>query len=140
MWCCCAIWPFKSRRPRCARRDFALATAALDQAEKLGQRMRREWRVTRAILLFETGKKEEALDLARKTLAAAQGEKEKAKAEPLLRTMEARIEAAKTNQTMEARPEAAKTNQAVAPDPGGRRMELAIRPPSHDKVGESDAR
>jgi hypothetical protein len=101
--------------PKLVRRDIVLATAALDQAEKLGTTNATQVSETRAILLFETGKKEEALALARKTLAAAQGEKEKAKAELLIRTMEARLPAAKTNQTVEARPEAAKTNPTNKP-------------------------
>jgi hypothetical protein len=101
--------------PKLLRRDIVVATAALDQAEKLGTTNATQVSETRAILLFETGKKEEALALARKTLAAAQGEKEKAKAELLIRTMEARLPAAKTNQTVEPRPEAAKTNPTNKP-------------------------
>jgi hypothetical protein len=101
--------------PKLLRRDIVVATAALDQAEKLGTTNATQVSETRAILLFETGKKEEALALARKTLAAAQGEKEKAKAGLLIRTMEGRLAAAKTNQTVEPRPEAAKTNPTNKP-------------------------
>lgn len=88
--------------PKLARRDIVLATAALDQAEKLSPTNAMSVNQTRAILLFETGKKEAALDSARKALAAAQGEKEKAKAELLIRTMEARSGTARTNQAKPA--------------------------------------
>ena len=101
--------------PKLLRRDIVLATAALDQAEKLSTTNATRVTETRAILLFETGKKEEALALARKTLAAAQGEKEKAKAELLIRTMEARLPAARTNQAMKLRVGAEKTNQTNQP-------------------------
>jgi len=96
--------------PGLARRDIGLATKALDQAEKLGSTNATQVAETRAILLFETGKKEAALALARKVLAGAQGEKEKAKAELLIRTMQARMGTTKTNQTVKAHPEPAKTN------------------------------
>jgi hypothetical protein len=101
--------------PGLFRRDIVLATAALDQAEKLSTTNATQVSETRAILLFETGKKEEALALARKTLAAAQGEKEKAKAELLIRTIEARLSPAKTNQATNPRVEAQKTNPTNQP-------------------------
>ena len=101
--------------PNLRRRDIVLATTALDQAEKLGTTNATQVSETRAILLFETGRKEEALALARKTLAAAQGEKEKTKAELLVRTIEARLPAAKTNRTAEAHVEAAKPNPTNQP-------------------------
>ena len=88
--------------PKLARRDIVVARTALDQAEKLGSTNAMSVAQTRAILLFETGKKEEALDMARKALAAAQGEKEKAKAELLIQTIEKRSGAARTNQTKSA--------------------------------------
>lgn len=88
--------------PKLARRDIVLAKTALDQAEKLSPTNAMIVNQTRAILLIETGQKEEALDSARKALAAAQGEKEKAKAELLIRTMEARLGAARTNQAKAA--------------------------------------
>jgi hypothetical protein len=101
--------------PKLVRRDVVVAAAALDQAEKLGSTNATRVAETRAILLFETGKKEEALDLARKALAAAQGAQEKTNAELFLRTMQARMKLATTNQTIEARTEAAETNQTNKP-------------------------
>jgi hypothetical protein len=88
--------------PKLIRRDLAVATAALDQAEKLGSTNATHVATTRAILLFETGKKDEALVLARKALAAAQGAKEKTNAELFLRTMEARMQPATTNRIKSA--------------------------------------
>jgi hypothetical protein len=98
-----------------AKRDFALANAALDQAEKVAPTNSTRVAVTRAVLLFESGKRDEGLARARQAVASAQDQKEKAHAEDCLRTMEARLEAAKTNQTKKAQNEAAKTNRTNNP-------------------------
>jgi len=101
--------------PGITKRDFVLASAALDKAEKLAPTNSTRVDVTRAVFLFESGKREEGLARARQAIASAQDQKEKANAEGCLHTMEARFEAAKTNQTIAARPEAAKTNQTNTP-------------------------
>jgi hypothetical protein len=100
---------------RIAKRDFALASAALDRAEKLAPTNSTRVAVTRAVLLFEGGKQDEGLARTRQAVASAQDQKEKAHAEECLRTMEARLEAAKTNQAMKAQMGAAKTNQTKKP-------------------------
>jgi peroxiredoxin len=97
--------------PGIVKRDVALASAALDQAEKLAPTNSTRVGVTRAVLVFESGKKEEGLARARQAIASAVDQKEKANAEGCLRTMEARVEAAKTNQIQKARIEVTKTNQ-----------------------------
>jgi hypothetical protein len=97
------------------KRDFALAGAALDLAEKLAPTNSTRVAVTRAVLLFESGNKEEGLARARQAVASARDQKEKANAEDCLHTMEARLEAAKTNQTTKAGIEAGKTNQTTKP-------------------------
>jgi peroxiredoxin len=101
--------------PGIAKRDFALAAAALNQAEKLPPTNSTRVAVTRAVLLFESGQKEEGLARARQTVASARDQKEKANAEACLRTMEARLEAARTNQTTEAHLEAVKTDPTNQP-------------------------
>jgi hypothetical protein len=98
-----------------AKRDFALASAALDRAERLAPTNSTRVAVTRAVLFFEGGRQEEGLAGARQAIASAQDQKEKAYAENCLRTMEARLEAAKTNQTMKAQSEAAKTSETNKP-------------------------
>lgn len=104
-----------STAPGIAKRDFALADAALNQAEKVAPTNSTRVAVTRAVLLFESGRKGEGLALARQTIASARDPKEKANAEACLRTMEARFEAAKTNRTTKATIEALKTNQTNQP-------------------------
>jgi DNA-binding transcriptional regulator of glucitol operon len=85
--------------PKIVKRDFALASAALDLAEKLPPTNSTRVTVTRAVVLFESGKKEEGLARARQAVASAREQKEKANAETCLHTMEARIKLATTNQT-----------------------------------------
>ncbi len=101
--------------PKIVKRDFALAGAALDLAEKLPPTNSTRVAVTRAIVLFESGKQEDGLARARQAAASAREPKERAHAETWLRTMEARFEAAKTNQTTRAITEPAKTNQVNEP-------------------------
>ena len=78
-------------------RDVALATEALNQAEKLSSTNTTRVASTRAVLLFETDKKEAGLALARQAVAAAQGAQDKTNAAMLLRRMESRIKSATTN-------------------------------------------
>jgi peroxiredoxin len=101
--------------PQIAKRDVALASTALDQAEKLAPTNSTRVAVTRAVLLFESSKQEEGLARARQAVASARDQKEKANAQACLRTMEARFEAAKTNQTVATSPGAAKTNPTNQP-------------------------
>jgi len=83
--------------PKIAKRDFVLANEALDRAGQLEPTNSAQVAVTRAVVLFETGKKEEGQVLAREALASAQDPKEKAYVEAYLRTMAARLAAAGTN-------------------------------------------
>ena len=99
--------------PQIAKPDFALASAALDRAEKLAPTNSTRLGVTRAVVLFESGKTEEGLARVRQTIASATDHKEKANAQDCLRTMEARLAVAKTNQIEKARLEAAKTNRTT---------------------------
>jgi hypothetical protein len=78
---------------RCPRRDFALAAEALDRAEKLAPTNTVRIKMTRAILLFESGQPEGGIALAKQTLASTTNSLERASAEPYLRTMEKRLEA-----------------------------------------------
>jgi hypothetical protein len=74
-------------------RDFALATEAIDQAEKAAGTNMSQLVMARAIVLFETGKKDEGLALANQALDMVKDPKERASAEAYLRVMEARLEA-----------------------------------------------
>ena len=85
--------------PQIAKRDISLAGQALDQAEKLAPTNATRVATARAIWLFETGNQEDGLARARQALASAKDAREKASAAAGLRTMEARLQAAKTSQT-----------------------------------------
>jgi hypothetical protein len=76
-------------------RDFALASRALDQADKVAGTNKSQLVMARAIILFETGKKEDGLALAKKALDMVKDPKEHLSAEAYLRVMEARLEAEK---------------------------------------------
>ncbi len=84
--------------PFIAKRDVALASEALDRAEKLATTNATDIAVDRAILLFQTGKEEEGLAKARQALASAPSPEAKNEAQVCIRAMEARLAAAKTNQ------------------------------------------
>ena len=86
--------------PRLAIRDLALAGEALDQAEKLAPSNAVPVGITRAILLFESGKRTEGLTLATQLLASAQSPKDKTTIQDSLRVMETRknAEEKKVNQ------------------------------------------
>ena len=84
--------------PYISNRDVALATAALDRAAQLSITNVTDIALSRAILLFQTGKGEEALVKAKQALASAQSAEAKDEAEICVRAMEAGLAAAKTNQ------------------------------------------
>src|ERR1039458_10226679 len=76
--------------PRLATRDFTLANEALDQAEKLSTTNTTKVEITRAIVLFESGKRAEGLAWATQALASAQSPMDKTNVQAILRTMEKR--------------------------------------------------
>ena len=82
-----------------ADHDFALAGRALDQAEKLATTTNMApVMITRAVWLFESGKRDQGLTLATQAIASAQSPMEKTNALLCLHTMEIRLAAANTNQ------------------------------------------
>ena len=81
-----------------AKRDVALATAALDRAQQLTTTNATDIAVDRAILLFQTGKEAAGLVQAKKALAIAQNQADKDEAQVCIHAMEVRLAAAKTNQ------------------------------------------
>ena len=83
---------------RLGNRDFALAGEALDQAEKLSATNRAPVMIIRSVWLFESGKRDEGMVLATQALTSAQSPMVKTNIQLFLRTMEARLVAAKTNQ------------------------------------------
>jgi hypothetical protein len=82
--------------PKMRIRDVELANAALDQAEKLCPTNTTRAATIRAILLFETGDKQEALARAREAIAAAKDPLDKTNAIICLRSMERRMNQAKS--------------------------------------------
>jgi hypothetical protein len=76
--------------PRLPKRDFALAGEAMDQAEKLAPTNAVPVGITRAILLFESGKQNEGMARATQALALAQSPMDKANIQAVLRVMEKR--------------------------------------------------
>lgn len=81
--------------PQIAKRDFALADAALNQAAKFMPTNSARLGVNRAIVLFESGKHDDGLALVRKTLASAQSPEERTNVQSCLATMEAQLAALK---------------------------------------------
>jgi alkyl hydroperoxide reductase subunit AhpC len=80
--------------------DFAVAGRALDQAEKLATTTNMApVMITRAVWLFESGKRDQGLTLATQAIASAQSPMDKTNALLCLHTMEIRLAAANTNQT-----------------------------------------
>jgi hypothetical protein len=100
---------------RCPGRDFALAAEALDQAQRLAPTNSLRVSMTRAVLLFEGGWPDNGIALAKQTLASTTNSQERAFAEPYLRTMEKRLELAKTSHTAMAHIEAPKANPTNRP-------------------------
>ncbi len=85
--------------PHIAKRDFVLAGEALDQAEKLATTNTVRVMINRAIMLFESGKRDEGLARARQTLASAQNQDEKTNIQLVIRTMENRLAEIKSHQS-----------------------------------------
>ena len=110
--------------PRLATRDFTLANEALDQAEKLSTTNTTKVEITRAIVLFESGKRAEGLAWATQALASAQSPMDKTNIQACLRTMEKRKSAEekkgdqgpiKTNAPLEQVP--TPSNAMIHPNP-----------------------
>ena len=116
--------------PQLATRDFALAGEALDDAEKLaGNSSTNQMQVqlTRAYVLFESGKPDEGLAKAKQLLASAQNPLEQTNLQMVVRQMEAKLSGAKSHPNNAGQPgaahsaspvPAAKPNQGNASDPG----------------------
>jgi len=85
--------------PRIAKRDFELAGEAMDQAEKLATTNKSQVLISRAILLFESGKHDEGLDRARQAMAAAENPVDKTNIASFLRVMETRLAELKSEQS-----------------------------------------
>jgi hypothetical protein len=103
-------------------RDFALASLALSQAEKLVPSNSPGVSIYRAVWLFQGGKRDKGLALASQALAAASNPMEKKKIQNILDTMQAWIEIIK---------ERDQTNQvknAQAPGPAGGSDQTHTRP------------
>ena len=80
--------------------DYALAGRALDQAEKLATTTNMApVMITRAVWLFESGKRDQGLNMATQAIASAQSPMDKTNALLCLHAMEIRSAAANTNQT-----------------------------------------
>jgi hypothetical protein len=84
--------------PFIVKRDVALASEALDRAEQLATTNTTDIAVVRAILLYQTGKKEEGLARARQALASAQNPEAKEEVQVCIHAMEVGLAAEKTNQ------------------------------------------
>jgi peroxiredoxin len=80
-------------------RDFELASTALDQAEKLPSANPTLVMVGRAVILFESDKKDEGLALAQKAVDTAQDALSKKNAQSFLDTIKARVALQNTQAT-----------------------------------------
>jgi alkyl hydroperoxide reductase subunit AhpC len=80
--------------PHLAKRDFALAGEALDQAEKLAPTNTASVMIARAIWFFESGKHDAGLALAKQSLAFAQNDEQKNNIETCIHSMQERQSAA----------------------------------------------
>lgn len=80
-------------------RDFALAGQALEQAAKLVPTNNAQLIMTRVVFLYEQGKKEEGIAMAKQAFEAAKDEKEKEALGIYLRFMENRLEIEKKSKT-----------------------------------------
>jgi hypothetical protein len=85
--------------PKLVTRDVQLASEALDRAEQLSPTNTTRAAATRAVLLFETGHREEGLAQAREAVAKARDPVDKANAESSLRSLEARTRPTKRSPT-----------------------------------------
>ncbi len=97
--------------PRLPNRDFGLAGEALDQAEKLASTNKALVMGIRAVWLFESGKRDAGMTLATQALTSAQSPMIKNNIQLLLRTMEAHLAAAKTNQVNTNQSNTARTSE-----------------------------
>jgi tetratricopeptide (TPR) repeat protein len=77
---------------RNTNRDFALAEEALNRADKVAPTNAGQVLVARGVLLFERGKQDEGIALAKKALDLAKDDKEKASIASYIRVMEGRKE------------------------------------------------
>ena len=84
--------------PKLVNRDLALAGEAIDQAEKLSATNQAPVMGVRAVWLFISGKQDIGMSLATQALNSAQSPVDKNRIQMLLRTMEAHLAVAKTNQ------------------------------------------
>ena len=75
-------------------RDFALALDALSKAEKAAGGKSAQVIGTRAVVLFESGKKEEGLAAAKQAVELSQDDKERARYQNFVKVMEARLKQA----------------------------------------------
>lgn len=87
-------------------RDFALAQSALDRAEKLAGAKDSQILGTRAIALFESGKKEEGLALAKEAVAACKDPKKLPTYQNFVRVMENQLKPKKPAAAAPAAPAA----------------------------------
>jgi hypothetical protein len=88
--------------PQPAKRDFALADAALTQAEKLPSQQGDRVKYARAMYLFESGHADAGLYLATHALAAAQTAEDKEVIGAGLRLMQSQLAAAKAREAAAA--------------------------------------
>jgi peroxiredoxin len=84
---------------RNTNRDFVLAGQALDRAQALAPTNTPQLLMARGFLLFEKGRKDEGVALARQAVDLTKDAKEKATSEVYLRSLEARMKPAKTNES-----------------------------------------
>jgi hypothetical protein len=96
--------------PRLVTRDFALANEALDQAAKLAPTNSYVIGRDRAILLYESGKKNEGLAQARQMIAFAQTPLDKDDIQACIRSMEKRLKPVKSSPSNASQGNAAGTD------------------------------
>jgi peroxiredoxin len=111
-----------STAPQLPKRDFALASQALDQAEKITSPTNTTVMSMRSVWLFASGKRDQGIYLAKQALASTQNPVDQARIKLLLHTMESQLAAAKakasinnTNPVVPAPPPASTPAAAVSP-------------------------
>jgi len=91
-----------STAPGLKKRDFLLAGSALDQAEQLTATKKADDKagvmLMRSVWLYESGKENAGMTLATQAMVSAESPLLKTNVQKLLRTMQARLELAATNQ------------------------------------------
>ena len=123
--------------PKIAKRDFALANVALNQAEKLAPTNSAQVMIYRSLWLFQGGKRDAGLLLATQAVACARSPEEKANVQSLLATMEARQAVIKDRQSQTNR-----LNEAEVPAPSPasgtatNRMEKTAPPPGTNSAAK----